>query len=90
MAEQPKNVWEALSFAWDFGFIIAVPLIVLGTLGKYADARWGTKPLASLIGIGLAIVISSVWMYQHLAPFVGQRKTQNAKGKNEIQNSKLP
>jgi hypothetical protein len=56
---------KALNFALEFGFIIALPLIGLGYLGKYLDNRQGTK-FYVLIGILLAITISTVWLYRRL------------------------
>lgn len=51
------------------GFIIALPLVILGLTGKYLDARWGTTPWLTLVGIVLAIVATSVWLYRYLKAF---------------------
>jgi hypothetical protein len=70
VAEAPKNVWEALGFAWEFGFMIALPLVAFGGAGKYFDSKWGTAPALALTGVGLAIVVSSFWIYRHLKPLL--------------------
>lgn len=55
--------WQAVNLAAELGFIIAVPIVVLGLLGKYLDARWGTHPYLKLAGLVLAIISSSYWLY---------------------------
>ena len=66
MNKMPQNIWQALSLAWELGFIIAIPLVIFGTIGKYADGVFGTKPWLTLIGILIAIVLSSLWLYYHI------------------------
>jgi hypothetical protein len=62
--------WTMASLAAEFGFIIAIPLVVLGLLGKWLDARIDTFPLFTLAGIVLAVVSTSVWMYKRLKGYV--------------------
>jgi len=62
----PRNIWQLASFAFEMGFIISLPLVILGLLGKYLDARWGTRPWLTLAGILLALVVTSVWLYRYL------------------------
>jgi hypothetical protein len=54
--------WVMAQLAFDMGFVIAVPLVALGLLGKYLDGRLETKPWLTLAGIFLAIVISTFWL----------------------------
>lgn len=51
---------QALSYAWQFGYTIAVPLVVLALLGRFLDQKLGTSPWFLLGGILLSIIISSV------------------------------
>lgn len=66
MERMPRNVWQVLGFAWELGFIIALPLVALGLAGKYLDARWGTRPWLTLAGILLAMVSTGLWLYRRL------------------------
>lgn len=56
------NKWRLVSLASELGFIIALPLVAFGFLGKWLDAKWGTEPWLTIIGILLAIVATTVWL----------------------------
>lgn len=56
--------FELVSIAFQLGFIIAIPVIVFGFLGKWLDAKAGTYPLLTLIGIFTAIISTSIWIYR--------------------------
>lgn len=58
------NKSELVSIAFQLGFIIALPVIAFGFLGKWLDAKAGTYPMLTLIGILTAILATSVWMYR--------------------------
>lgn len=49
-----------LGFAWELGYTIAVPAILFGVAGGYADKYVGTSPLFLLLGIVLAFVTSAM------------------------------
>lgn len=49
----------ALSLAWELGYTIAVPLVVLVLFGRFLDKKFGSSPLFLLAGILLAVFISS-------------------------------
>lgn len=51
---------QALSYAWQFGYAVAVPLVVLALLGRFLDRALHTSPWFLLGGILLSIIISSV------------------------------
>jgi hypothetical protein len=59
------TMMKATNIAFEFGFMIALPLIGFGYLGKYLDAKWGTNFLM-LVGIILALVSSSVWFFKRV------------------------
>lgn len=56
------NKWSLASLAMEMGFIIAIPLVALALLGKWADAKYGTEPYLTLAGILLAIVTTTIWL----------------------------
>lgn len=70
MSGLPRNIWQISGFALELGFIIAIPLVALGSVGKYLDNRWGTRPWLTLVGILLAMVATGVWLYRYLKSFV--------------------
>lgn len=58
--------WRTLSLALQLGYIIALPIAVLGFSGAYADKKFGTSPLFILIGILLAVAITSIGIYRKI------------------------
>jgi hypothetical protein len=56
---------KAFSFVTEFGFIIAIPLILFGYIGKRLDSHFGTKYIV-LIGILLAITTSTIWISRRI------------------------
>lgn len=49
----------ALGLVFQMGFIIAIPVFVLGLGGAYADSRMGSSPYLLLLGFALAAYIST-------------------------------
>lgn len=52
------------SLAFELGFIIALPIVAFGFGGKWLDQKIGTFPLLTLIGIFLAISLTTLWIYR--------------------------
>ena len=81
--EKPKkspDKRELISIAFQLGFIIALPIVAFGFAGKWLDARSGTEPLFTLLGILLAIISTSLWMY---SKFRGYFKSEARNPKSE-------
>ncbi len=55
------NKWAMAGLAFEMGYIIALPLVAFGLLGKFLDAKLETKPWLTLIGILIAIVATIIW-----------------------------
>ena len=63
-----KNaLWIALGIAWDLGYIIALPIAILGFGGAYLDKLYATSPLFLLIGMGLALLITGIGLYKKVS-----------------------
>lgn len=62
--EKPRKVtkWTMVALAFELGYIIALPIIILGLFGKYLDARFDSDPYFKLGGVLLAIVTSTLWL----------------------------
>ena len=82
----PKNLWQALNLAWELGFIIAIPLVILGSIGKYADGYYGTAPWFTLAAVFFAMAISTLWLYRQLKFLTGleghDKKVENSNQKS--------
>ncbi|MDD5437896.1 MAG: AtpZ/AtpI family protein [Patescibacteria group bacterium] len=51
---------QAFNLAWQFGYTMAIPLVVLAIGGRLLDKYLNTSPLFILIGIFVSIIISSI------------------------------
>ncbi len=61
---------QALGFAWDFGVIVAVPLVAFALLGSWLDRRYGTEPWIFLGGVVVSIVITSALVVMKLTKII--------------------
>jgi F0F1-type ATP synthase assembly protein I len=57
------NEWSAFRFAWELGYTIAIPLVVLALGGVFVDRWLGTKPWFMVAGIVLSMILSTVGVY---------------------------
>jgi F0F1-type ATP synthase assembly protein I len=53
----------------EFGAIIAVPVVVMASLGKYLDGKYGTAPWLLLAGFAAAFILSSMSIYRRAKRF---------------------
>lgn len=58
-----SSVWYALSLAWQLGYTIAVPIVVLALVGRLLDRKFGSSPWLLLAGILLSLIVSSWLIY---------------------------
>lgn len=61
-----NHLWSALNLAWELGYTIALPIVILGFGGAMLDKKLGTSPLFLLAGIALSIIISGVAVYRKI------------------------
>jgi F0F1-type ATP synthase assembly protein I len=59
-----KSDFSALKLAWELGYTIAVPLVVLALAGRFLDKKLDTSPWFLLAGIFLSLFISSFGVYR--------------------------
>jgi hypothetical protein len=57
------NAWQ---LAWELGYAIAIPIVVLALVGRWADRAWGTSPWLLLAGIVVSVFISSFMVYRRV------------------------
>jgi len=71
--EQKKTLdkWELVGFAWELGYIIALPIIIFGLAGKWLDAKMdNATPWFTLSAIILAITMTTVWLTKRLKKYI--------------------
>ncbi len=63
--EKKENThFLALSFAWNLGYSIAIPLILFALGGRLLDKKLNTSPIFFLSGIIFSIFLSSFIVYK--------------------------
>lgn len=62
--DDKKKTFSALSLAWELGYSIALPLVIFALLGRWLDGKLATSPWLFLLGIILAVSISSYLVYR--------------------------
>lgn len=67
------STWSALSLAWELGYTIAVPLVVLALGGRLLDRKLDTSPWLLLIGIFISLVVSSWLVYFKMVRIIGKK-----------------
>lgn len=53
---------KVVALAFELGYIIALPIVFFGLLGKYLDERLNTDPYLKISGLILAIVTTTIWL----------------------------
>lgn len=66
---------KTFHLAAEFGFIIALPLIVFGYAGKYLAAKYHSK-LFLLAAIVLALACSISWLYFKIGQIIKELKNK--------------
>ena len=61
------KIFYAISFAWQLGFIVAIPIAGFLLLGFFADKKIGTSPLFVILGIILGITITISELYHWIS-----------------------
>ena len=56
----------AVRLAWSLGYIIAIPAVLFGFGGAYLDRMLHTSPWLLLLGLALAMGISTIGVYRRL------------------------
>ena len=55
---------QTLSLAWELGYVIAVPIVILAAGGRFLDNRYDTSPIFLISGILLSILVSGTLVFK--------------------------
>ena len=72
-----RAFWKALSYAWQFGYTITVPLVVFALGGRFLDRSLGTSPWLLIGGIILSMVLSSILLVRKAMQIMKDVETQS-------------
>jgi len=56
--------WSIVSLAWELGYLITIPIVLLAFGGKLLDNKLNTSPWMLLVGIIVSIIITSWLVYK--------------------------
>ncbi|MBI2577244.1 MAG: AtpZ/AtpI family protein [Candidatus Wildermuthbacteria bacterium] len=70
MKPAKNKIFKALSFASQFGLLVALPLVAGIALGAWADGKFQTGPILTLFGATLGFGISVFGAFRLLLPFI--------------------
>lgn len=74
------KTFYAISFAWQLGFLIAIPIGGFLFLGYWADKFFKTQPWLLIFGIFIGAGVTIYEVYHLLVPLM---KNDNGKNKND-------
>ena len=64
MNDKQSGAWLTLKLLGDLGFLIAVPLVVFGLVGRMLDRKFGTSPWLLLAGLVISLIVTSISIYK--------------------------
>jgi len=59
-----KSISLAVSFAWELGYSIAIPLVLFALGGRFIDVKFDSSPVFFLLGKVLSIFVSSFIVFK--------------------------
>ena len=85
--KEKNQTWSALSLAWQLGYSIAIPLVVLALGGRILDKKFGTSPWLLLSGVILSLFISTFLVYFKTIKILSESEHEsktNQKSENKL------
>jgi F0F1-type ATP synthase assembly protein I len=87
MNERPNSdpraaYWRALGLAWEFGYLIVVPLVVFSLGGLWLDQQFDSKPWLFLAGMALAVVFTTILLVRKFSQII-KDMNNSSKGSSE-------
>ena len=67
-----RPLFRALGLAWELGYTIAIPLVILALSGRLLDKMLGSSPWLLLTGVLLSIVASTWLVYRKTKAIVDE------------------
>ncbi len=67
-----KSFVRPLALAWELGYTIAIPIVVLALAGRFLDKNFGTSPILLLVGIFVSVLLTSFLVYRKTKKVLSQ------------------
>jgi len=62
--KEKTSFLKGLSLAWELGYLIALPLVILAVSGRLLDKKFSSSPAFLLAGVSLAVIISGILVFR--------------------------
>lgn len=69
--------WSALSFAWELGYSIAIPIVLFTLGGRLLDKKLQTSPWLLLVGLFISIIVTFCIVYKKLMEIIRNEELKN-------------
>ena len=56
--------YKTFSFAFELGYTIVIPIVLLAFLGRFLDRKFETSPIFLLSGILFSIIVSGILIFR--------------------------
>lgn len=74
MKKDKTNKVSVFSLAFELGYMVAIPIVVLALLGRLIDKKLDSSPWFLLLGIIISIVVSTYWVYKKTTDIIDNNK----------------
>lgn len=74
-----QTFWSALGLAWEFGYLIVVPLLVFGLAGRWADRVFHTSPWLFLAGLGVSLPVAVIFLVKKFSKLLNDINNESKK-----------
>lgn len=64
---------SVFSLAFELGYIVAIPIVVLALVGRMIDKKLDSSPWFLLLGIVISIVVSTYWIYKKTSAIIDNK-----------------
>lgn len=68
--KETGDSFSPLSLALELGYVIAIPIVVFGLLGRFLDKKFDSSPVLLLAGILVSIIVSSIGIYSKVRKII--------------------
>jgi len=85
-----SSTWQALGLAFQLGYTIAIPAVVFALIGRVLDKKYNTTPLLLIIGLLIALILSSISVFKKANAIMKETtdKIQKNTNDSELNNNK--
>lgn len=74
MKKDKTNKVSVFSLAFELGYMVAIPIVVLALLGRLIDKKLDSSPWFLLLGIVISIIVSTYWVYKKTTDIIDNNK----------------